>query len=114
LRSRSACCTARRRVARGRTAGAVDSAGAVFLQRRSTKGCSLRTTRARGRVARLGRETASTPNHWFNHVELVAAEKIGAETVTYVSNIYKYYTAYKLIVEQDAERRKAREELQKK
>jgi membrane-bound lytic murein transglycosylase MltF len=70
-----------------------------------------------GRVAQLRKEAAKRgldPNHWFNHVELVAAEKIGAETVTYVSNIYKYYTAYKLIVEQDAERRKAREELQKK
>jgi hypothetical protein len=31
-----------------------------------------------------------------------------------VSNTYKYYTAYKLIEQQEAERRKAREELQKK
>ena len=36
---------------------------------------------------------------WFNNVELIAAERIGAETVTYVSNIYKYYVAYKLAVE---------------
>jgi len=28
------------------------------------------------------------------NVELVAAEKIGRETVQYVSNIYKYYIAY--------------------
>jgi len=27
------------------------------------------------------------------NVEYVAAEKVGAETVTYVSNIYKYYIA---------------------
>jgi membrane-bound lytic murein transglycosylase MltF len=44
------------------------------------------------------------PNVWFHNVEYVAAEKIGAETVTYVSNIYKYYTAYKLITEARAER----------
>jgi hypothetical protein len=32
-------------------------------------------------------------------VEIVAAQKIGRETVQYVSNIYKYYIAYRLIVE---------------
>ena len=36
------------------------------------------------------------PNVWFNNVEVIAAEKIGRETVHYVSNIYKYYIAYKL------------------
>ncbi len=35
------------------------------------------------------------PNVWFNNVEIVASEKIGAETVTYVANIYKYYVAYR-------------------
>jgi ABC-type amino acid transport substrate-binding protein len=44
---------------------------------------------------------------------LIGAEKIGGETVTYVSNIYKYYTTYKLIEAQEAERRKAREEVAK-
>jgi len=48
-----------------------------------------------------------------NNVELVAADKIGSETVNYVSNIYKYYTAYKLLISQDEERRKAREEVKK-
>jgi hypothetical protein len=33
------------------------------------------------------------------------------ETVTYVSNIYKYYVAYKLVAEQEEERKKARESL---
>ena len=53
-----------------------------------------------GRVAGLRKEAAKRgldPNKWFHNVELVAAEKIGSETVTYVSNIYKYYTAYKLL-----------------
>lgn len=49
------------------------------------------------------------PNRWFKHVELVTADKIGAETVTYVSNIYKYYMAYKLVEEQEAERARSKE-----
>lgn len=51
------------------------------------------------RIARLRRETESegrNPNLWFDHVEIVAARKIGRETVTYVSNIYKYYVGYQL------------------
>jgi hypothetical protein len=44
-------------------------------------------------------------------VELVAAEKIGRETVTYVSNIYKYYLAYQMIAEEHAERARTKEEL---
>ena len=47
------------------------------------------------------------PNKWFGNVELVAAHDIGAETVTYVSNIYKYYVAYKMGSETNAVRRKA-------
>ena len=39
------------------------------------------------------------PNRWFRNVELVAAEKIGQETVSYVSNICKYYIAYRLVLE---------------
>ena len=64
------------------------------------------------RIAQLRREAAQRgldPNRWFHNVELVAADKIGPETVTYVSNIYKYYTAYKLLLAQEAERSKARE-----
>ncbi|MBI5583967.1 MAG: lytic transglycosylase F [Deltaproteobacteria bacterium] len=53
------------------------------------------------------------PNVWFNNVELIAAEKIGRETVTYVSNIYKYYLAYQLIVEEDQERAKAMKQMKK-
>ena len=55
-----------------------------------------------GRIAQLRKEAAKrglNPNVWFHNVEYVAAEKIGAETVTYVSNIYKYYIAYRLIME---------------
>jgi membrane-bound lytic murein transglycosylase MltF len=50
-------------------------------------------------------------NVWFDNVEYVAAEKIGAETVTYVSNIYKYYIAYRLIMEARADREEAIEKM---
>jgi len=36
------------------------------------------------------------PNVWFQNVEVIAARRIGRETVQYVSNIYKYYISYKL------------------
>jgi hypothetical protein len=38
----------------------------------------------------------------------VASEKIGRETVQYVSNIYKYYVAYTLILEQRGAREAAK------
>jgi membrane-bound lytic murein transglycosylase MltF len=68
-----------------------------------------------GRVRALRREAEKRgldPNVWFGNVEQIASERIGRETVTYVSNIYKYYVAYKLVVE-DAERRAAAKESMK-
>jgi membrane-bound lytic murein transglycosylase MltF len=44
------------------------------------------------------------PNKWFDNVELMVARDIGQVTVTYVGNIYKYYIAYKLALEQQAAR----------
>ena len=38
---------------------------------------------------------------------------IGAETVNYVSNIYKYYVTYKLIAMQEEQRQKAKQTLEK-
>jgi membrane-bound lytic murein transglycosylase MltF len=60
-------------------------------------------------LRRLSAERGLDPNVWFNNVELLAAEKIGRETVTYVSNIYKYYLAYQMLAEERAERERARE-----
>ena len=62
------------------------------------------------RIAGLRKEAAKRgldPNVWFHNVEYVAAEKIGAETVTYVSNIFKYYVAYRLIMQEKAEKEAA-------
>ena len=56
-----------------------------------------------GRIRQLRREAAKrglNPNVWFGNVERIASERIGRETVTYVSNIYKYYVAYRLAVEE--------------
>ncbi|MBT8120775.1 MAG: transporter substrate-binding domain-containing protein [Gammaproteobacteria bacterium] len=52
------------------------------------------------KVRRMRNETKKMgldPNIWFGNVEVVAAKRIGRETVQYVSNIYKYYIAYRLI-----------------
>jgi membrane-bound lytic murein transglycosylase MltF len=40
-------------------------------------------------------------NVWFDNVERIASARIGRETVTYVSNIYKYYVSYLLSLLQD-------------
>jgi membrane-bound lytic murein transglycosylase MltF len=53
-----------------------------------------------GRVRQLRREAAQRgldPNVWFGNVERIASERIGRETVQYVSNIFKYYVAYRLV-----------------
>jgi membrane-bound lytic murein transglycosylase MltF len=47
------------------------------------------------------------PNVWFQNVEYAVAKKVGAETVEYVSNIYKYYIGWKFMTEREAERAKA-------
>jgi membrane-bound lytic murein transglycosylase MltF len=67
-----------------------------------------------GRVRQLRQEATKRgldPNVWFQNVEYIAAEKIGQETVTYVSNIYKYYVAYRLIRESRAATKEAVEKV---
>ena len=67
-----------------------------------------------GNVAKARKEAERRgldPNKWFNNVELVVAEKIGTETTTYVRNIYKYYVAYKLTLDAQAEAAKARQQV---
>jgi membrane-bound lytic murein transglycosylase MltF len=64
-----------------------------------------------GRIRQLRKETAQrglNPNIWFGNVERVVSERVGRETVQYVSNIYKYYVAYKLVIDREAERQKAK------
>jgi membrane-bound lytic murein transglycosylase MltF len=62
-----------------------------------------------GRVRQLRAEAEKrglNPNVWFGNVEQIASERIGRETVTYVANIFKYYVAYRLVLE-ESERREA-------
>jgi membrane-bound lytic murein transglycosylase MltF len=61
-----------------------------------------RIQRLRGEAARQGLD----PNKWFNNVELVVAREVGREPVQYVSNIFKYYIAYRLALRR-AEQREA-------
>jgi membrane-bound lytic murein transglycosylase MltF len=42
------------------------------------------------------------PYRWFDNVEIIAARRIGRETVTYVSNIFKYFVGYQLTLERGA------------
>ena len=70
-----------------------------------------------GRMRQLRRETEKRgldPNVWFGNVERVASERIGRETVTYVSNIYKYYVAYRLLSAQEERRQAAKAEVAKR
>jgi membrane-bound lytic murein transglycosylase MltF len=63
------------------------------------------------RMQQLRREAAAQgldANKWFDNVELVAAKRIGRETVQFVSNVFKYYIAYKLSIERTEEREAAK------
>jgi len=70
-----------------------------------------------GNISKMRKEAEKrglNPDKWFNNVEMVTAEKIGIETTTYVRNIFKYYTSYKLMVEAQQDQAKARGEAAKK
>jgi len=67
-----------------------------------------------GNVARARKTAVASgldPDKWFNNVEIVVARQIGTETTTYVRNIYKYYVAYRLTLDAEAEAAKARRQL---
>jgi membrane-bound lytic murein transglycosylase MltF len=61
-------------------------------------------------LRKMAAEEGYDPNRWFDNVEIIAAREIGRETVQYVANILKYYTAYHMVVSQHAQRA---EELEK-
>jgi membrane-bound lytic murein transglycosylase MltF len=47
----------------------------------------------------LAKKMNLDPNIWHANVEVAAGKIVGRETVEYVSNIFKYYIAYKLVDE---------------
>jgi len=61
----------------------------------------------RARAVRMG----LNPNRWFGQVELAALRQVGRETVTYVRNILKYSTAYKLSFAAEKQRSRDRKQL---
>jgi membrane-bound lytic murein transglycosylase MltF len=69
------------------------------------------------RVRQLRREAARRgldPNVWFGNVERIASERIGRETVSYVSEINKYYIAFRLVAEEEARRDAAKARLRER
>jgi membrane-bound lytic murein transglycosylase MltF len=60
------------------------------------------------KARKVAEQRGLDPNKWFNNVEQVIAEQVGTETTTYVRNIYKYYVAYKLTLDAQAEAEKVR------
>lgn len=65
-----------------------------------------------GNLIKIRQKTAEMgldPNIWFYNAEIAAAKIIGRETVQYVSNIYKYYVAYKLIHEREKQKNTIKE-----
>jgi membrane-bound lytic murein transglycosylase MltF len=65
------------------------------------------------KVNKLRKKTAAmglNPNIWFHNVEVAAARVIGRETVQYVSNIYKYYIAYRMVTEHRETKQKLMQE----
>ena len=57
------------------------------------------------KITRYRKEAADNgydPDRWFDNVEIIAARRIGSETVTYVSNVFKYYVGYQMTLERGA------------
>jgi membrane-bound lytic murein transglycosylase MltF len=61
------------------------------------------------RLRNKAKKAGFDPNVWFGNVEILAAKKIGRETVQYVSNIYKYYVAYRLAADRNRALQKQKE-----
>jgi membrane-bound lytic murein transglycosylase MltF len=56
--------------------------------------------KARKRAVRLG----LNPDVWFDNVEIAMGQAVSREPVIYVQNIFKYYTAFKLMAAERAAR----------
>jgi membrane-bound lytic murein transglycosylase MltF len=53
------------------------------------------------RYRREAEQAGYDPDSWFDNVEIIVAKRIGRETVTYVSNVFKYYVGYQLTSERN-------------
>lgn len=52
------------------------------------------------RMRKKAEKMGLDPNVWHSNVEVAAGKIVGRETVEYVSNIFKYYIAYRLVRDQ--------------
>ena len=66
-----------------------------------------KVARMRSRARKMGFD----PNRWYRNVEIAALRMVGQETVRYVSNINKYYVAYRLHYESEKSRNRQKESL---
>jgi membrane-bound lytic murein transglycosylase MltF len=73
----------------------MDAFNSAFFTFAAYNAGPARITKLRNEAEKKGLD----PNIWFNNVEIIAAKRIGRETVQYVSNILKYYVAYKFLEE---------------
>jgi membrane-bound lytic murein transglycosylase MltF len=62
------------------------------------------------KMRKLTKKIGLDPNTWFSNVEIAAGKVTGFETVHYVGNIYKYYVAYRLIMDGIAEKERLKDE----
>jgi membrane-bound lytic murein transglycosylase MltF len=76
----------------------IDSLNKTLLAFASYNAGPNRVAELRQRAQKQG----LNPDVWFGNVELMVAQNIGQVTVTYVGNVYKYYVAYQLAMQQGA------------
>ncbi len=62
------------------------------------------------RLRKRAEKRGFDPNRWFGHVEHMASESIGRETVDYVSGVNKYYVTYKFALGRQEQLLKQRRE----
>ena len=74
---------------------AIDRSNKCLFSFASYNAGPAKITKLRKEARKMGLD----PNVWFRNVEVVAAKRIGRETVQYVSNIYKYFVVYSLLAE---------------
>jgi membrane-bound lytic murein transglycosylase MltF len=80
--------------------GKIDDFNAMLFAMAAYNAGPARIIRLRGEAGAAGLD----PDIWFGNVEIIAARRIGRETVDYIGNIYKYYLAYRLFREKDEKR----------
>jgi len=79
----------------------MDHLNKLFFTAASYNAGPVRIKQLRSEASKMGVD----PDIWFRNVEVVAAKRIGRETVQYVSNIYKYYIVYRLMTDELAKKK---------